>query len=131
MTPPGTLTKRGQEYFDDGDCSATEKGALSRISQQLSLVLLDERSVEFTTPEVFDSECASQELNVSRQADYVIVLESRLECFNCLLAIGLMHDQLGDHGVVIGRDFIALFHASVHAYLAWDLNRLTQYVDLA
>ena len=56
-------------------------------------MLSNERGVEFSASEVWDGECAPQELDIGRQSDHMVVFKGHVKCFNRLLPRWLMNDK--------------------------------------
>ena len=55
----------------------------------------------------------------------MVVLQGSIEGLDRLLTRCFMDNELGDHGVVVGRNLGSLCHARVYAYLTWDLQWLS------
>ena len=88
-------------------------------------MLRDERRVEYAAPELINRQSPSEELDVGWQADHMVVLQGSVEGLDRLLPRWFMDNELGDHGVVVGRDLGSLSHARVYAHLSWDLKWLS------
>ena len=73
-------------------------------------MLLDESSSDVSPPELLDGECTAKELDIGGYADDRIVREGFVECFDGPCSAWSVNNQLGNHGVIISSDFIALTH---------------------
>ena len=97
-----SIAQRLKEHLDDSNCASSEVRVFASSPQQLLLVLLDERCVKIAFLERIYGEGASEELNVRRQPDNVVVLEGHVERLDSFLSRGLVYDALRDHGIVVG-----------------------------
>ena len=87
-------------------------------------MLLDEGSGDVAPLELLDGERAAKELDVGGQADDLVVLEGFVERLDGLGPAWGVHNQLGNHGVIVSGDLIALPHRRVYPHDAGDLLRL-------
>lgn len=79
---------------DNRDRAASIVRLLATRPQQLFLVFGDEGGVEITLLELGNGECAAEELDVGGEANDVVVFQGHVQCLNCFLARGLLHDEL-------------------------------------
>jgi hypothetical protein len=78
------------------------------------------RSISVSASRSRTNQCAGYraELHVGRDSDDVRLRQRQVEPRQRFLARGAVHDQLGDHRVVEGRDHPALAHPVVDAHAA-------------
>jgi hypothetical protein len=58
-----------------------------------------------------------QELNVVVHTGHFVLFERRGESAQCSRSVDIVHDQLGNHGVVVDRHHVTAAHTRVHAHL--------------
>ena len=94
-------------------------GALKRDRvrpQHVGLFALNQGRVELGMGKRVGGQDTAQELHIGGQPDDVGLGQGRIESCQGLFSIGAMHDQLGDHRVVIGADLVAFAHPIVKAH---------------
>ena len=106
-----------QDLLRDGRGHRQRQPQRLAVEQNRALAL-DECRVELRLREGLGGQHAAQELHVGRHAHDVHLGQRRIEPGQRLCTRGAVHDQLGDHRVVEGRDLAALAHAVVHAHAA-------------
>ena len=86
----------------------------------------DEPGVDITRSERRMPRHALQKFNVVGKSHDCIFVKRQCQPLQCLLAIFAMHDELGDHRIVVGRNGITLAHAGIDAHVGVHGGRAQQ-----
>ncbi len=109
----------GRPFADQGArdrCRGRQRQAQRLPIEQHRALALDQRGVEVGAGKGSGAQHAAQELHIGRDADDLRLCQRLVEPCQRLFARRTVHDQLGDHRIVEGRDHTALAHAVVDAH---------------
>lgn len=101
------------------------------LAEQGFFVLGDEAGIKVSISELRMLDDSSQELDVGRQANHLVLLEREVALLNCSLSVFSVYNQFGNHWVVKSRDAIAFANSRVNSdRIVVDLG-LAQNANLA
>jgi len=94
-----------------------------RFSEQLSLVLGNERSVKHASFESLVEQSSLHEFYICWETHYFVVVKSLVKGFDCFLPIMAPDYKLGNHWIVESGYLISFSDACVDSDSAWNLLR--------
>ena len=120
-----------KEALDNCNCSLTRMRGLTCLAEQSLFVLGDEASIKITISELGMLDDSSQELDVGRHANHLVLLEREVALLNCRLSVFSVYNQFGNHWIVKRRDAIAFANSRVNSDRIIFGPWIAQYANLA